>query len=93
LGAIGFGAAGPVAGEPHSFVGCALINLPDIPGSFAALIQATFYGGAVRTGSLFAMAQAAAMGGIAVGSAQVAAGVVVAGAGAGMALTPKRNGP
>ncbi len=39
------------------------------------------------------MAQAAAMGGIAVGGAQVAAGVAVAGAGAGMALAPRRNGP
>ena len=32
-----------------------------VGGSLAALIQSTFYGGAVASGSLFAMAQAAAM--------------------------------
>lgn len=51
----------------------------------AAAIQSVFYGGAVSSGSLFALAQSAAMGGIAVGTAtEVAAGAVALGTGATM---------
>ncbi|KAG8946000.1 hypothetical protein FRC04_012119 [Tulasnella sp. 424] len=47
--------------------------------SVAAGIQATVYGGAVGAGSLFAMAQSAAMGGtrIAVSAAQTVGGALV----------------
>jgi len=47
-------------------------------GSFAAAVQAAVYGGAVQVGSPFALAQAAAMGGIVVApiGAQIAAGAV-----------------
>ncbi|KAG8917675.1 hypothetical protein FRC01_002294 [Tulasnella sp. 417] len=46
-----------------------------VAGSVAAGIQATFYGGAVGSGSLFALAQSAAMGGIAVSTTQTVGGV------------------
>ncbi|KAG8913266.1 hypothetical protein FRC00_002752 [Tulasnella sp. 408] len=54
-----------------------------VAGSLAATIQSIFYGGAVGSGSIFALCQSAAMGGIAVGSAaEIAAGVAALGAGA-----------
>ncbi|KAG8979719.1 hypothetical protein FRB90_007997, partial [Tulasnella sp. 427] len=47
-----------------------------VAGSIAAAIQSVIYGGAVGAGSLFALCQSAAMGGIVVGSlAEIAAGV------------------
>ncbi|KAG8917678.1 hypothetical protein FRC01_002297 [Tulasnella sp. 417] len=56
-----------------------------VAGSLAATIQSIFYGGAVGSGSLFALCQSAAMGGIVVGSAaEIAAGVAALGAGAGL---------
>ncbi len=48
-------------------------------GSIAAWIQATFYGAAIGTGSLFAIAQSVAMGGMALIPAVMA---VISGAGA-----------
>lgn len=42
----------------------------------AAGIQASWYGGAVGAGSLFATAQAAAMGGIVVSTTQTVGGVL-----------------
>ncbi|KAG9020480.1 hypothetical protein FS837_008196, partial [Tulasnella sp. UAMH 9824] len=51
-----------------------------VAGSLAAAIHSAFYGGAVTSGSLFALCQSAAMGGIAVGAAQVAAGITAVGA-------------
>ncbi|KAG9020418.1 hypothetical protein FS837_008240, partial [Tulasnella sp. UAMH 9824] len=51
-----------------------------VAGSLAAAAQSAFYGGAVTSGSLFALCQSAAMGGIAVGAAQVAAGITAVGA-------------
>ena len=47
-------------------------------GSVAAAIQSACYGGAVASGSLFSLAQGAAMGGVAVGST----GTVLSGAAA-----------
>ncbi|KAG9030318.1 hypothetical protein FS837_003293 [Tulasnella sp. UAMH 9824] len=47
-----------------------------VAGSVAAGIQASFYGGAVGSGSLFAMAQSAAMGGIAVSATQTVGGAL-----------------
>ncbi|KIO20252.1 hypothetical protein M407DRAFT_139680 [Tulasnella calospora MUT 4182] len=46
------------------------------PVAVAAGLQATYYGGAVGAGSLFAMAQSAAMGGIAVGTVQTTGGAL-----------------
>ncbi|KAG8971073.1 hypothetical protein FRC05_011539 [Tulasnella sp. 425] len=51
-------------------------------GSVAAGIQASVYGGTVGSGSLFAMAQSAAMGGIAVSAAQTVGGALGAAAAA-----------
>ncbi|KAG8971075.1 hypothetical protein FRC05_011541 [Tulasnella sp. 425] len=45
-------------------------------GSVAAGIQASVYGGAVGSGSLFAMAQSAAMGGIAISTSQTVGGTL-----------------
>ncbi|KAG9003995.1 hypothetical protein FRB95_001618 [Tulasnella sp. JGI-2019a] len=54
-----------------------------VAGSIAAMIQSTCYGGAVASGSAFALAQSAAMGGIAVGTAaEVVAGAFAVTAGA-----------
>ena len=53
-----------------------------LTGSVAAGVQASVYGAAVGSGSLFAMAQAAAMGGVAL---IPSAAAVVTGAGAGVA--------
>ncbi|KAG8914237.1 hypothetical protein FRC01_004165, partial [Tulasnella sp. 417] len=54
-----------------------------VAGSLAATIQSIVYGGAVGSGSIFALCQSAAMGGIVVGSAaEIAAGVAALGAGA-----------
>ncbi|KAG8919065.1 hypothetical protein FRC02_001957 [Tulasnella sp. 418] len=56
-----------------------------VAGSIAAGIQSAVYGGAVASGSAFALAQSAAMGGVAVASgAELVAAVVAAGAGATM---------
>ncbi|KAG8880503.1 hypothetical protein FRB97_000738 [Tulasnella sp. 331] len=56
-----------------------------VAGSIAATIQSVCYGGAVASGSAFALAQAAAMGGIAVGSAaEIVAGAFAVTAGAGL---------
>ncbi len=80
LGFLGFGAAGPVAGGIHSTSKLvAVLNLR-LAGSVAAGVQASVYGAAVGSGSLFAMAQAAAMGGVAL---IPSAAAIVAGAGAG----------
>ncbi|KAG9024783.1 hypothetical protein FS837_005197 [Tulasnella sp. UAMH 9824] len=63
--------------------------------SLAAAAQSAVYGGAVTSGSLFALCQGAAMGGIAAGAAQVAAGIAALGAAAGLlgAAKAKENGP
>ncbi|KAG8914236.1 hypothetical protein FRC01_004164 [Tulasnella sp. 417] len=89
LNLIGFGSAGPVAGEnlpPNAELGRYDLRLTfDFIGSIAAGIQSAVYGGAVTSGSIFALCQSAAMGGIAVGSAaEIAAGVAALGAGAGL---------
>ncbi|KIO20251.1 hypothetical protein M407DRAFT_139678 [Tulasnella calospora MUT 4182] len=56
-----------------------------VAGSIAAGIQSAVYGGAVTSGSIFALCQSAAMGGIAVGSAaEIAAGIAALGVGAGL---------
>ncbi|KAG8905091.1 hypothetical protein FRC01_008477 [Tulasnella sp. 417] len=55
-----------------------------VAGTLAASVQSAAYGGAVTSGSLFALCQGAAMGGITVGAAQVAAGIAALGAGAGL---------
>ncbi|KAG8915928.1 hypothetical protein FRC02_004314 [Tulasnella sp. 418] len=56
-----------------------------VAGSIAAGIQSAVYGGAVASGSAFALAQSAAMGGVAVASgAELAAAAVAASAGAAM---------
>ncbi|KAG8945995.1 hypothetical protein FRC04_012114 [Tulasnella sp. 424] len=47
-----------------------------VAGSVAAGIQASVYGGAVGSGSLFAMAQSAAMGGIAISTSQTVGGTL-----------------
>lgn len=82
LNLLGFSAIGPVAGERDDFQAnrSSWLTYKSVfdmrpTGSIAAGIQSTFYGGAVASGSAFALAQAAAMGGIAVGgAAEVMAG-------------------
>ncbi|KAG9030319.1 hypothetical protein FS837_003294 [Tulasnella sp. UAMH 9824] len=68
-----------------------------VAGSLAATIQSIVYGGAVGSGSIFALCQSAAMGGIVVGSAaEIAAGLAALGAGAkllgGMGGPDNNNG-
>lgn len=58
------------------------------------MAQSVFYGGAVASGSAFAIAQAAAMGGIAVGTtAQVVAGAFAVTAGVGLVKTATAEAP
>ncbi|KAG8979697.1 a-factor receptor, partial [Tulasnella sp. 427] len=79
LGLVGFSAIGPIAGRSDHRSLTALVAiwmLIAFLGSIAAAIQSVIYGGAVGAGSLFALCQSAAMGGIVVGSlAEIAAGV------------------
>ncbi|KAG8894333.1 hypothetical protein FRC00_009083 [Tulasnella sp. 408] len=85
LNVAGFSSAGPVAGP--SIISLSLSEIKLIlepPGSLAASIQSAVYGGAVTSGSLFALCQSAAMGGITVGATQVAAGITALAAGAGL---------
>ncbi|KAG8945990.1 hypothetical protein FRC04_012109 [Tulasnella sp. 424] len=58
--------------------------------SLAAAIQSIFYGGAVASGSAFALCQGAAMGGIVVGSVvEITAGVVALGGAARLLHRPQ----
>ncbi|KAG8985004.1 hypothetical protein FRB90_004997 [Tulasnella sp. 427] len=82
-------AAGAVVVGPALLVGglnlVGFSAIGPVAGSIAAGIQSAVYGGAVGAGSLFALCQSAAMGGIVVGSAaEIAAGVAALGAGAGL---------
>jgi hypothetical protein len=61
-----------------------LIQMLDI-GSLAAGIQSVFYGGAVASGSAFALAQSIAMGGAALGAVEAGATAVGITAGAAAA--------
>ncbi|KAG9021692.1 hypothetical protein FS837_007057, partial [Tulasnella sp. UAMH 9824] len=82
LVAVGAFAAGPAAAVGAlNLIGFSSVG--PVAGSLAAIAQSIVYGGAVGSGSLFAIFQSAAMGGIAVGSpAQIAAGVAALGTGA-----------
>ncbi|KAG8946510.1 hypothetical protein FRC03_001359 [Tulasnella sp. 419] len=85
LNLLGFSAAGPVAGMRSSVFALPHMWLTILEGSIAAGIQSAVYGGAVASGSAFALAQSAAMGGVAVASgAELAAAAVAASAGAAM---------
>ena len=87
LGLIGFGAAGPVAGKYFSDTVVILFYLHPHPGSIAAGIQSVFYGGAVTSGSAFALAQSVAMGGAALTAVEAAAAGTGIAAAAGAAGT------
>lgn len=78
---IGFGAAGPIAGRCLSCARFQCTNLRLLKtGSLAALIQSTFYGGAVGAGSAFAIAQSIGMTGLGVGTVAASTGAVIGGA-------------
>ena len=98
LNAAGFSAVGPVAGKHKISASSVAISSPNwacisCSGTFAAAAQSIFYGGAVASGSLFSLAQSAAMGGVVVASgAEIVAGTAALAAGVGILRRGDRDG-